>query len=184
MSRAAAALAFALGLAGALALASCGGGGAKLLPGATAEEISRNLAAVRELAAAGECVDAEDAALQVSTQVDSLRGIDPRLMHELQAGARRLNEVVQTCTEGATAEEAEETAPTTETTPSKPEKRHPGKEKHEQAEAPETGAGEGPAESKPVEAPPKGKGPEEAPESESEPPSGGIGPGSEAGSGG
>ena len=76
-----------LGLAAALTLASCGGGSdAKLLPGTTAEEISSNLSQVRELAAEGECVDAQDAALEVSTQVDDLRGIDPKLKQALQQG--------------------------------------------------------------------------------------------------
>jgi hypothetical protein len=186
MSRVAAAcLAFALALAAALALASCGGSGAKLLPGGTAREINQNLAAVRELAAEGECVDAQDAALEVSTEVEALEGIDAKLKRALQAGAQRLNEVVQTCTETTTSEETEEAPPSTETTTGKPQRRS-GKEKHEAAEAPETGPAEPPAESKPVETPPKGEGggPEEAPESAPEPPSGGIGPGGETGGGG
>ena len=48
----------------ALALASCGSGSdAKLLPGNTAQEITENLDSVKQLAAEGECVAAEDAAL-------------------------------------------------------------------------------------------------------------------------
>jgi hypothetical protein len=186
MSRVATApLAFALALAAALALASCGGGDAKLLPGATAREINKNLAAVRELAAEGECVDAQDAALEVRTEVEALQGIDAKLKRALQAGAQRLNEVVQTCTETTIAEETEEAPPSTETTTGR-QQRRPGREKHEAAEAPETGTAEPPAESKPVETTPKGEGggPEEAPESTPEPPSGGIGPGAEAGGGG
>ena len=115
MTRAAtSALALALGLAAALALASCGGGSdAKLLPGTTAREITENLESVRELAAEGECVDAQDAALEVSTQVEDLQGIDPKLKEALQDGAARLNEVVLTCTEETTEEDTEETLPTT-----------------------------------------------------------------------
>ena len=76
MSRAATSvLAVGLGLAAAIALISCGGGDAKLLPGTTAKEITENLESVRELAAEGQCVDAEDAAQQVSTQVEALQGI-------------------------------------------------------------------------------------------------------------
>jgi hypothetical protein len=182
-------LALALGLAAALALVSCGGGGsdAKLLPGTTAKEITENLESVRNLAAEGECVDAQDAALEVSTQVEDLHGIDPKLKELLQEGADRLNEVVLTCAEATTAEDTEETVPTTtETTtePSKPEKPKPGKEKHEAAEQPQEEEQEetaGPGKSE--EAPPKGeaKGHEEPPEAAPEAPSGGIGPGTEAG---
>jgi hypothetical protein len=182
-------LAHALGLAAALALVSCGGGGrdAKLLPGTTAKEITENLESVRNLAAEGECVDAQDAALEVSTQVEDLHGIDPKLKELLQEGAERLNEVVLTCTEATTAEDTEEIAPTTteETTvPTKPEKQKPEKEKHEAAEPPEEAQEESEGPGKSGEAPPKGeaKGHEEPPEAApEESPSGGIGPGTEAG---
>src|SRR6478672_182328 len=131
-------LAIGLGLAAAIALISCGGGGAKLLPGATAKEITENLESVRELAAEGQCVDAEDAAQQVSTQVEALQGIDPKLKEELQKGAATLNEVVLTCTEEATEEDTEESLPTTTEATTKPEKeKKPGKEKPEKTEAPE-----------------------------------------------
>jgi len=181
---AAAALALALGLAGATALTACGGGGnAKLLPGRTAQEITQNLESVRELAAEGECADAQDKAVQVSSQVDDLRGIDPKLKEALQAGAEKLNEVVLTCTEATTEEETEETLPTTtETTPSaKPKKEKPGKEKHVEAETPETEPAEPPEEP----GPPKGKakGHEGETEGGAEAPSGGIGPGGETGGG-
>jgi outer membrane biosynthesis protein TonB len=84
--------------AAALALASCGGGSdAKLLPGGTAQEIKENLDAVQRLVDEGECIEAEEAALQVATQVEELQGIDAELKQVLQRGADRLNEVVDTC---------------------------------------------------------------------------------------
>src|SRR4249919_3699547 len=135
MSRAATSvLAIGLGLAAAIALISCGGGGAKLLPGTTATEITENLESVRELAAEGQCVDAEDAAQQVSTQVEALQEIDPKLKEELQKGATRLNEVVLTCTEAKTEKDTEETPPTTkETRPTQPEKGKKPKEEKPKA---------------------------------------------------
>ena len=114
-------LALALGFSAAIALVSCGGG-AKLLSGDTAREITENLEAVKRLTAQGQVVDAEDAAQQVSTQVEGLRNVDPTLQQELEEGAERLNEVVATCTEASTEETTEETLPTTEA-PAKPEKK-------------------------------------------------------------
>jgi hypothetical protein len=182
MSRAArSALALGLGLAAAIAMISCGGG-AKLLPGTTAKEITENLESVRELAAEGECVDAEDAAQQVSTQVEALQGIDPKLKEELQKGATRLNEVVLTCTEETTEVDTEETLPTTtETKPTKPEKEK--KPKEEKPKPPKETEPEQPEEEET--GPPFGeaKGHEEAGEVPSETPSGGIGPDSETGGG-
>jgi hypothetical protein len=104
---AAAPLALALGLAAALALAACGGGSdAKLLAGNTAQEIRENLDSVQRLVDEGECVGAEDAALSVSSQVEAVEGVDPKLKQLLQEGAARLNEVVDQCEEAeATVEE-------------------------------------------------------------------------------
>jgi outer membrane biosynthesis protein TonB len=100
-------LALALGLAAALAVAACGGGSdAKLLAGNTAQEIRENLDSVQRLVDEGECVGAEDAALSVSSQVEAVEGIDPKLKQLLQEGAGRLNEVVDQCEEAeATVEE-------------------------------------------------------------------------------
>src|SRR5690242_21650439 len=124
------AIALALGTAVVLGLASCGGSGdAKLLPGQTAAEITQNLDAVKQLAVEGECAGAEDEALQVSTQVESLGGVDPKLKQALVQGAERLNEVVSTCEEEETIEEPAETEalpPVAESTEAKPGK---GKEK-------------------------------------------------------
>lgn len=189
----AAVLAVALGVACALALASCGGSDAKLLPGDTAEEITENLDSVQQLAAEGECVDAEDAALEVSTQIESLEGIDPKLKANLEEGAERLTEVVDTCSEETTEEEPVDTVETTEEDESEPKK--PSKdeksaekeqEKEEEAQAKEEEQEEKEAE-KEEEAPPQSG---ENPGHGGEPPgqekkeessSGGIGPGSEAG---
>jgi hypothetical protein len=177
-------LALAAGLAVAIALASCGGEDAKLLPGNTAREIDENLDAVRRLAEDGECIEAEDAALQVSTQVEALSGIDPKLKEALRNGAARLNEVVSTCVETTEGTVEEETAPTTtETT-----EERAGKGKGQKKSEPEEGGAEEEREAKPpTEAPSSGeaKGNEGEPEPAEEEggQSGGIGPGSAAGSG-
>jgi len=121
-------LALALGVAAALALASCGGEDAKLLPGATAAEISENLDTVKQLASEGECVGAANAADQVSTQIGALSGVDPKLKQALERGAARLNEVVATCEEGEV--ETETVAPTREATEEEA-KAPPGQEKKE-----------------------------------------------------
>jgi flagellar biosynthesis GTPase FlhF len=189
-------LAAALGFASALGLASCGGSDAKLLSGTTAEEINSNLSRVRELAAEGECVDAEDAALEVSGQVADLREIDPKLKSALEEGATRLNEVVATCDEeAATANETEEEPTTTETEPSKEQQKEEEKlqkdeekeqkdlekeeekaqkeaEKEAEKEQKEAEKEEVEEVPKPEQEPPKGKGPAVSP-------SGGIGPGGE-----
>jgi hypothetical protein len=175
-----------LGAAAALALVSCGGGSdAKLLPGETAAEITANLGAVRQLAAEGECVSAEDAALQVSTQVESLGGVDPKLKQALLQGSERLTEVVGTCQEETVEEPVEtETLPSvTEDTETKPDKgKKPKKEEPptEPSEPEETETTEEPEENElPPQAEGKGKGHGEPPGHE-ESPSGGIGPGHEA----
>src|SRR5215203_3961850 len=108
--------------AAALALASCGGGSdAKLLPGETAQEISENLDSVQRLVDEGECIEAEEAALEVSAQVEALRGIDPELKQVLERGADRLNEVVDNC-EPEIEETVEETEPETTEESEEPEK--------------------------------------------------------------
>jgi septal ring-binding cell division protein DamX len=137
----------------ALGLASCGeGDSAALLPGNTASEISSNLDEVRRLSDEGECVGAQDAALEVSDQIDALGGVDRELKRALREGADRLNEVVAACEEAP--EEEVETEPSVSTEPieveppegekkSKGEKREPPgqekkAEKEEEAVEPET----------------------------------------------
>ncbi len=183
-------LALLLGGAGAVALSSCGGSEAKLLPGTTASEIESNLEQVRELAGAGDCIGAEDAVANVAAEVEELREVDLKLKAALQEGTAKLSEVVSRCEE----ETSEETEPTPEADvgaeeleeeEKKPKKEKPEKEPKEPAEPNEeaTENEEGP------ELPPqsngkgeeKGKGgPPAAPEPEEAPPSGGVGPGVEA----
>jgi len=126
------ALALALGCAAAFALASCGGGeDAKLLPGATAREITENLDAVEQLAGEGECVGAANEAQEVSFQIEALSGVDPKLKQALEAGATRLNEVVAECDETTT----ETTEPSTEEeTTTEEERVPPGQEKKAERE--------------------------------------------------
>jgi outer membrane biosynthesis protein TonB len=123
-------LALALGFAAALALVSCGGEDAKLLPGSTAREITENLEAVEQRAEEGDCAGAAAEAGEVSAQVDALEGVDAKLVQVLERGAARLNEVVVTCEEETTETvEPEEEATTTEE-----EELPPGQEKKEEKE--------------------------------------------------
>jgi len=181
------ALALALGAAAALALVSCGGGeDAKLLPGSTAQEITENLDRVKQLASEGECVGAEDAVQEVSTQVEALGGVDPKLKEALQRGTGRLGEVVATCDETAT----EAIAPSTEaTTTEEEEKVPPGQAKKEEKEKEKENP---PKEEPPPHGPPATTPPETTPPSppaEPAPPSegggtgapGGVSPGSAVG---
>lgn len=178
-------IALLLGAASAAALASCGSGSdADLLPGTTAEEIESNLDQVEELAAAEDCVGAEDAVAEVAAEVEELEGVDLKLKTALQEGTARLSEVVSGCEEETTDEETE---PSLESTvgeeevekDEKPKKEKPEKEAPEPKE--DESEGEGPK------LPPqsngngeeKGKGGGEEPaepESEETPPSGGVGP--------
>lgn len=124
-------LALVLGAAAAVGLVSCGGGeDAKLLPGATAEEITENLDTVQQFADEGECVGAANAAQQVSLQVEELGGVDAKLKQALQRGAARLSEVVATCEESTT----EAIAPADEAPSSEEEGLPPGQEKKEEKE--------------------------------------------------
>jgi len=122
-------LALTLGAAVAVSLASCGGGeDAKLLPGATAQEITENLDLVKQYAEEGECVGAADAVGEVSTQVEALEGVDPKLKEALQRGAARLGEVIATCEESTEAVAPASEATTTES------KEPPGQEKKAEKE--------------------------------------------------
>jgi hypothetical protein len=177
-------LAFLLGAASAVALASCGGGDAKLLPGTTADQIESNLDKVDALVGEEDCIGAEDAVAEVAAEVEELEGVDPKLKAALQEGTGRLSEVVSGCEEETTSEETE---PSFEADvdaeevedEKKPKKAKPEKEEKEAEEEPSE-EGEGP------ELPPQsnGKGEEKGggeppaePESEETPSSGGVGPG-------
>jgi septal ring-binding cell division protein DamX len=125
------ALALALGTTAALALVSCGGGeDAKLLPGTTAQEISENLDSVKQFVSEGECVGAENAAQEVSSQVEAIGGVDPKLKQALQSGAAKLNEVVATCEET----ETEAVAPASEASTEEEGELPPGLEKKAEKE--------------------------------------------------
>lgn len=177
-------LALALGIAASLALVSCGGGeDAKLLPGGTAREITANLDTVERLASEGECLGAENAAEQVSAQVEELRDVDERLKRALERGARRLNEVVATCEEAATEELAPATVPKATERSAKAEEKEREKEekeleKEEAAAEKEEEKEEEPETGPPAEVPPPhSEGQGEGPGGESgEEPSGGISP--------
>jgi septal ring-binding cell division protein DamX len=132
-------LALALGGAAAFALVSCGGGeDAKLLPGTTAQEISENLDSVKQFVGEGECVGAENAAQEVSAQVEDLGAVDAKLKQALQGGAAKLNEVVATCIETETeavapADEAPSTEEEDELPPGLEKKAEKEREKDEKA---------------------------------------------------
>jgi hypothetical protein len=147
-----------LATAAAVALASCGGEDAKLLPGTTAQEITENLDTVQQLAAEGECVGAADAAEEVSNEVEALGGVDPKLKQALQRGAARLSEVVTTCEEEdaeavAPAAEAPEAEETTEVPPGQEKKAEKELEKEEE-KAEKEAEKEAPAEAPTTETPP------------------------------
>jgi hypothetical protein len=103
-------LALVLGGASAMALASCGGSDAELLPGSTASEIESNLDQVQQLVDSGDCVGAEDAVAEVTAEVEGLSGVAQKLKAALEEGTARLSEVVSRCEEEA----GEETEPSPE----------------------------------------------------------------------
>jgi outer membrane biosynthesis protein TonB len=190
-----------LGLAAALALASCGGGdSAELLPGDTANQIDSNLDQVEQLAAAGDCLGAEDAAREVADQVEGLNGVDAELKRALRQGAARLNEVVASCNEAPPEEEEETVEPLEETEAEREleaeeeqEEKEEEREKPEKPEKPEKTEEEAPKEDEQEESegptlPPtsNGKGEEKGGGPAVEPPSpnsGGVGPGAPVGEG-
>ena len=198
-------------LAVGLLLASCGGGGSdKLLPGATADQITSHLDQVRASYEEGDCEAAEVGVANVSTEVDELGKVDARLKKALRHGAAKLSEVVSTCRAGeeeqeqAAAEaeqkaleevEAEELAEQ-EADEEAFEKEQKAEERAEKADekaqekaekqAEQPGPSEKGEESKgkghEEEIEPPGEGEEEVtPPTTGEGPAGGIGPGAEAG---
>lgn len=184
----AAPLALVLGLAAALALAACGGGSdARLLAGNTAQEIRENLDSVQHLVDEGECIGAEDAALSVSSQVEAVEGVDPKLKQLLQEGAARLNEVVDQCEEAeATVEETvppptespEEKANAEEESEKEEQEAEKEQEKSEKEAEKEQKAVEKEQEKAEKEAEKEQKAVEKEQEHEEGEPSGGVGPGS------
>jgi outer membrane biosynthesis protein TonB len=183
-------LALLLAATAALGLTACGGGdNADLLPGGTASEINSNLDRVQALVGEGECVGAEEAALEVRDQIDALGGVDQKLKQALSEGATRLTAVVEECVEAP----EEETEPAIETAvePEADEKEKPRKADKPEKEKPDEKAEEAPAATTPPSLPPQAEGEAKGhEESEEAPPaesgdggtsSGGVGPGVEAG---
>jgi hypothetical protein len=180
-------LAFLLGAASAVGLVSCGGGSdAQLLPGTTADQIESNLDQVAELAAAEDCVGAEDAVAEVAAEVEGLQGVDVKLKTALQEGTAKLSEVVGRCEE-ETGEESEPTAESDVEPEEVEAEEKPKKDKKaEQEEGEVAEQEEEPAAPEGHHLPPQsqgqgeenGKGGEESfePEPEETPPSGGVGP--------
>lgn len=179
-------IAVALGVASAVALVSCGGGNADLLPGTTAEEIESNLNQVEELAAEEDCIGAEDAVAEVAAEVEELEGVDLKLKTALQEGTGRLSEVVSRCDEETTSEETE---PSLESNvdaeeledEKKPKKDKPEKEVKEPKEEPSEGEGPTLPPQSNGKGEEKGKGGGEPPaetegETEETPSTGGVGP--------
>jgi outer membrane biosynthesis protein TonB len=171
------ALALALGAAAAVTLVSCGGGDdAKLLPGNTAQEITENLDRVQQYAEEGECVGAENAAAEVTSQVEAVQGVDPKLEDALRRGAARLGEVVASCEEETTeavspADEAPSTEETERIPPGQEKKAEKEREKEEkelekEEEKAEKEAEKAEKEAPPAEEPPVEETPPETPPSE------------------
>jgi hypothetical protein len=186
-------LALALGVAAAVALVSCGAGeDAKLLPGHTAAEITENLDRVKQYSEERECVGAEDAVAEVTTQIEALGDVDPKLKQALRRGATRLNEVVATCDEETTeAVEPTDEETSTEETEELPPGLEKKEEKEREKEEKELEKEEEKAEKHPL-APPTETTPEEPPTTTTPPPSegggtgapGGVSPAAPAGPGG
>jgi outer membrane biosynthesis protein TonB len=181
-------IALALGASAALGLVACGGGSdADLLPGSTASQINANLDQVEQLANEGECAGAADAAQAVSSQVEALDSIDPKLQQALREGAARLNEVVASCEEATVEEETEpaiEEAEEPEEEGKKEKAAKPEKPKSEEEEQPEETTTT-PTLPPQAEGEAKGHEKQEEEAAPAEPggaPSGGVGPGEPAGS--
>jgi hypothetical protein len=176
--------ALALGTAATLALSSCGGSDAQLLPGETAREITANLDKVQQLANEGDCIGAESAVQQVGEQIEALGGVDPKLKQALRDGATRLSEVIDECEEAPTEAISPASVPeTTEsTTPEPPGQEKKEKEKGAKKKQPEEEVT--PPTTPPVTSPPEASGEEEGSESEDGgTPSGGVSPGESVGEG-
>jgi outer membrane biosynthesis protein TonB len=126
-------------------LSACGsGGGADLLPGTTANQITSNLDQVQRFVGEEECSAATEAAAQVTAEVDELGGVDAQLKQLLVEGAERLEDVLLTCEEGeeepppeSSEEEEEPVEDEKASKHEKPEKNKPPKEEGPPVEPPE-----------------------------------------------
>jgi septal ring-binding cell division protein DamX len=122
------ALALVLGVAAALGLVSCGGSdSSQLLPGDTAKQITTNLDKVEQLAAGHDCAGAQQAAQEVSDQVDALGGVSKKLKQALRDGATRLNSVVANCETTTPEETVAPSIPVETNTSTEAKKKQPSK---------------------------------------------------------
>jgi hypothetical protein len=114
-------LALALGAAVAVALVSCGNRDTKgLLPGDTADQIVTNLDRVQQDASDGSCTSAAEEVGTIQDQISSLpASVDSRLRARLEAGARRLADVVNSPGACETTSESTSTTTSTESTTTK-----------------------------------------------------------------
>lgn len=178
---------FVLGAASAVALVSCGGDDAELLPGTTAEEIESNLTRVEELSDEGDCVGAEEAVAEVAAEVEELQGVNRKLKAALEEGTERLSVVVGRCEEETTEEETEPTLEPDVEAEEVEDEEKPKKEKPDKDEDPSEPTEEPTEPDEGPELPPQsnGKGEEKGggeseppvqPEPEEAPPSGGVSP--------
>lgn len=178
------------GALAALALASCGGEDAQLLPGETAREITANLDTVKQLDNEGDCIGAESAVQQVEEQIESVQGVDRKLKQALEGAASRLSEVISECEEAPT----EAIAPATVPSESEDEEAGEAKEKEKKEKEPKPkGEGKAPETPSSTPLPPQAKGEGKGLENGSGPPSGeeggevgpsgGVSPGSPAAGG-
>jgi hypothetical protein len=177
-------IAFVLGAATSVALVSCGGDDAELLPGTTADQIESNLTRVEELSDEGDCVGAEEAVAEVADEVEQLQDVNGKLKAALQEGTTRLSVVVERCEEETVEEETEPTLdPDVEAEEVEDEKK-PKKEKPDKDEEPSEPTEEPDETEEEPEVSPQDEeegGDESAPpvqpEPEVAPPSGGVAPG-------
>jgi hypothetical protein len=144
-------LALILGGVGAVALTSCGGSDAKLLPGTTAEQIESNLDQVQQLVSSGDCTGAEGAVAEVATEVEALN-VSAKLKAALEEGTAKLSEVVGRCEEEEIVEEPEPTLETDVEGDEIEDEKKPKKEKPEKEDKEEE-----PAEPEEEEVEPEGK---------------------------
>lgn len=180
-------LAFALGATTSVALVSCGGDDAELLPGTTAEQIESNLTRVEELSDEGDCVGAEEAVAEVAAEVEELEGVNGKLKAALQEGTTRLSVVVERCEEETIEEETEPSLDEDVEAEEVEDEKKPKKEKPAKDEEPSESTEEPDKTEEGPELPPQsnGKGEENGggestppvqPEPEVAPPSGGVSP--------
>lgn len=110
-------LACALGVISAVALVSCGGSDAGLLPGTTASEIVKNIDLAQEKLSEQNCAAVQDYAQTISEQVTKLpHSVDSDLRKSLREGASKLQSLADDGCQLTTSEASTTVAPTTDAT--------------------------------------------------------------------